>query len=643
MLVSLALSAYAQDSLPIPIPDLNAQLYRTPVDSQATLWTDDTTVNKDGGPVARVMAGYVHQPFVFVSNAGQRVPLFDHGAGLNLIAGYSVNHFRASIDVPVWLSATTASSATSSPGGAGLGDIAVDLKVVGTDRETAPVGLGASARVTLPTGKVGDVPIGNPNLGWEISAIVDKEVADGVLLAGNIGVRGSNKSEMSNVTLGDALVFRFGGGYAINDACGISGDVAGSLAFASLRNAAGTPVEAMLGGWGRAADSWVVRGGVGTGLTSGIGAPVARVVVGIGYEPPTVLDTDLDEIPDASDGCPLDAEDVDQFEDADGCPELDNDKDGIADATDKCPNEPEDMDSWEDSDGCKDPTTHIRIRVYDVQTGAPALGLAATVTSKVAGAAVNLAGDDDFELDLQPGTYQIDTILAGYLPLAAAAFEVKDGPPVEQRFTVQKDVAPGTLRLRVTDPNGNPIPNATYALNDNPATSVGEAGKLESKLTPGGYVLMVRADGFAPSTFPATVREGQTASFNVVLQPAKVVITKEKLDIKEKVYFETGKAIIKPESYKLLDEIAGILLDHPEILMIRIEGHTDSRGVDADNLRLSQARAESVRTYFADKGVEGARLSAVGFGETRPLDPALTTTAYDKNRRVEFYIEKWAE
>jgi OmpA-OmpF porin, OOP family len=173
--------------------------------------------------------------------------------------------------------------------------------------------------------------------------------------------------------------------------------------------------------------------------------------------------------------------------------------------------------------------------------------------------------------------------------------------------------------------------------------AIGESGKLESSLTPGGYVLMVRADGFVPSTFPVTVYEAKTASFNPVLQPAKVVITKEKLEIKDKVFFESGKAIIKPESFKLLDEIALVLLDHPEIVMVRIEGHTDSKGADADNLKLSQARAESVRTYFSDKGVELSRMSAVGFGETRPIDPGTTAVALEKNRRVEFYIEKWAQ
>jgi len=66
-------------------------------------------------------------------------------------------------------------------------------------------------------------------------------------------------------------------------------------------------------------------------------------------------DTDGDGIADATDKCPKEAEDKDDFEDDDGCPDLDNDKDGIADATDKCAKEPEDKDSFEDDDGCPDP------------------------------------------------------------------------------------------------------------------------------------------------------------------------------------------------------------------------------------------------------------------------------------------------
>ena len=75
-----------------------------------------------------------------------------------------------------------------------------------------------------------------------------------------------------------------------------------------------------------------------------------------------------------------------------------------------------------------------------------------------------------------------------------------------------------------------------------------------------------------------------------LLQPTKVKVTREKIDIKDKVFFETGKTTIKSESFGLLDEVAQILIDHPELLKIRIEGHTDSRGSESTNQRLSEGR-----------------------------------------------------
>ncbi|MEZ4399802.1 MAG: OmpA family protein [Kofleriaceae bacterium] len=66
-------------------------------------------------------------------------------------------------------------------------------------------------------------------------------------------------------------------------------------------------------------------------------------------------DNDGDGVPDASDQCPMDAEDADGFKDDDGCPDPDNDGDGLADAADKCPNEAEDADGFQDEDGCPDP------------------------------------------------------------------------------------------------------------------------------------------------------------------------------------------------------------------------------------------------------------------------------------------------
>ena len=75
------------------------------------------------------------------------------------------------------------------------------------------------------------------------------------------------------------------------------------------------------------------------------------------------------------------------------------------------------------------------------------------------------------------------------------------------------------------------------------------------------------------------------------LAPTKVKVTIQKIEILDKVYFETAKATIKPESFPLLDEVARVLIDYPQITKVRVEGHTDSRGNDAYNLKLSDERA----------------------------------------------------
>jgi outer membrane protein OmpA-like peptidoglycan-associated protein len=96
--------------------------------------------------------------------------------------------------------------------------------------------------------------------------------------------------------------------------------------------------------------------------------------------------------------------------------------------------------------------------------------------------------------------------------------------------------------------------------------------------------------------------------------------------------------VIRPESHPLLYEVAAILEAHPEILRLRIEGHTDSRGSATANLKLSERRARAVRDHLASRGVQAARLEAVGYGEGRPLDARETEEAWARNRRVDFLI-----
>lgn len=101
--------------------------------------------------------------------------------------------------------------------------------------------------------------------------------------------------------------------------------------------------------------------------------------------------------------------------------------------------------------------------------------------------------------------------------------------------------------------------------------------------------------------------------------------------------FNFGSAQLTPELRALLDTGAGILLRNPSILMT-IEGHTDSVGSDPFNLALSDARAQAGVDYLVQLGVPAARLTAVGYGETRPIANNETAAGRTQNRRLEFIL-----
>jgi len=116
-----------------------------------------------------------------------------------------------------------------------------------------------------------------------------------------------------------------------------------------------------------------------------------------------------------------------------------------------------------------------------------------------------------------------------------------------------------------------------------------------------------------------------------------VVVTQTKIEIKQTVYFDTNKAKIKAVSFSLLDEVAQALKDNPTI-KVEVQGHTDSQGNDAFNKKLSQQRAESVRTYLIKGGIVSNRMTAKGYGEDQPLADNRTNQGRSQNRRVEFVI-----
>jgi len=116
-----------------------------------------------------------------------------------------------------------------------------------------------------------------------------------------------------------------------------------------------------------------------------------------------------------------------------------------------------------------------------------------------------------------------------------------------------------------------------------------------------------------------------------------VVVTKTKIEIKQTIFFDFRKATIKRVSFALLDEVAQAMRDNPT-LRVEIQGHTDSVGNDRFNLKLSQKRAESVKKYLVQQGIEARRMVPKGYGETVPIADNRTSDGRGENRRVEFVI-----
>lgn len=189
------------------------------------------------------------------------------------------------------------------------------------------------------------------------------------------------------------------------------------------------------------------------------------------------------------------------------------------------------------------------------------------------------------------------------------------------------------------DANGCPDPD-----NDNDGVLDGvdecpaESGVLENRGCPDadrdGDTVVDRLDNCPDE--PGTVENRGCK------EEQKVVITEGKLEILDKVYFRTGKSRILRRSYALLENVASVLNNHPEIKNIQVEGHTDSRGRRNRNVKLSQDRAEAVMKFLVERGnVDSARLTAVGYGPDRPVVPnASSKDEHAQNRRVEFNIPK---
>jgi outer membrane protein OmpA-like peptidoglycan-associated protein len=122
---------------------------------------------------------------------------------------------------------------------------------------------------------------------------------------------------------------------------------------------------------------------------------------------------------------------------------------------------------------------------------------------------------------------------------------------------------------------------------------------------------------------------------------------KEEVDVIEaklsmsakKIQFATGSAIIKQSSYADLDKVLALMKANPNSTF-NVEGHTDNVGDHEKNRVLSQKRADAVKDYFVKKGISASRISATGYGDTKPITTNSTRQGRETNRRVEIHLAK---
>jgi outer membrane protein OmpA-like peptidoglycan-associated protein len=164
------------------------------------------------------------------------------------------------------------------------------------------------------------------------------------------------------------------------------------------------------------------------------------------------------------------------------------------------------------------------------------------------------------------------------------------------------------------------------------------AGKFEQEVSSlGSYLLTASADGYLNGIDTASLMdENQSpARKDLYLTPIEVGLTVRLKNI----YFDFDKTTLKSESYTELNRVVDFLKKNSKI-EIQIEGHTDNKGSDEYNTNLSQGRSQSVVDYLIQQGIDGNRLKAKGFGESKPIESNDTEEGRANNRRVEFTVVK---
>lgn len=234
-------------------------------------------------------------------------------------------------------------------------------------------------------------------------------------------------------------------------------------------------------------------------------------------------------------------------------------------------------------------------------------------------------------------------IPAGEIPVTVVAHGYRDASAMvvlspNESLNLDFALVPnlGTVSGSVKDGQGRPVANATITIGSPTPVSVttNTVGVYTANVEAGTWPISVQADGHLSDNKSTTITANQTVNVSFSLRDALQAGDVMSFD---NIYFASGSANLKPESFPILDSVAILLRDNPNA-RIQIAGHTDSDGGTASNQTLSENRAQSVYQYLISKGIAGNRLTTVGHGESNPIVPNNSAANKARNRRIEFTV-----
>jgi|GEM_PF-377926 len=578
-------------SLAQPAPSMDIQQFKPVTDVHGFSLVQDASLLPQFRAGARLYINYGHAPLeVNAPGAGRQFGLVDGVLGIDLVGAFAlVDFWEIGLHLPVVQAPFETSFVTSPQVGGkaialGMGDVRINTRLRALDPETSPVGIAGDFFLTLPTGaRAAGLGRGLPGGGATL-AVSGRWPR--VHFAANLGYAVYPRATLANLTTDDEVQYGAAVGVTpLLDKLDIQLEFAGSLTPGPndlgeerFFDPVHSPLEMLLGARVHLPMGFSLNAGAGKGITPGFGSTDFRVLVGVDWAFMEPIDRDKDGLHDREDQCKKEPEDIDNFEDTDGCPDPDNDGDGLLDASDMCPDAPEDFDGWQDGDGCPEPDND-EDGVGDSADNCPI-------------EAEDLDGFEDTDGCPDPDN---------------------DGDGIEDAA----DFCPNQAETvdGWADEDGCPDPD-----NDND-------GVLdEDDLCPTGAEDRngVRDDDGCPDSTLAILAPDRIRHYDAI----------NFTNNRSRTLDDASKAVVQAA--------AKLLLEHPEVTKVRVEGHASNSGSASSAKKLSERRAQAVVDALVEWGVSADRLVAEGLGQEQPIASNRTSFGRDANERVDLIVVELA-